>query len=206
MSFLSKQTSDERRDRPFGAPRLTRGPASGWLLALVAACWMIGAGPASAQDAELEYKLKAAFLFNFINFVEWPTNKLASTKDTVLVGCLPDDPAAPILARALEGKPGRPIKLVVFKEKDDPRECHLLFISRARLAQVEETLARLKKAPVLTVSEIDLFAQRGGMINFVRHERAFRFEINLEASERAGLRISSKLASMATIIKTESPP
>ena len=173
---------------------------------LAIACWLAGTAAAPAQDLELEYKLKAGFLFNFISFVEWPTNKLAGLNDPVRVGCLADDPAAPILARALEGKPGRPIKLVVFKEKDDLRDCHLLFISRARKAQVEPTLARLQKAPVLTVSETDMFAQHGGMINFVRHERAFRFEIILEAAERANLRISSKLASMATIIKTESSP
>lgn len=197
MIFLHSQTGDQRP---------ARRRASVWLLALVVTCWLTGGGVAWAQESELEYKLKAAFLFNFISFVEWPTNKVAGTNTTILVGCLSDDPAAPVLARALEGKVGRPIKLVVFKEKDDPRDCHLLFIGRARKAQVDDTLTALKKAPVLTVSEIDLFAQRGGMINFVRHERTFRFEINLEAAERAGLRISSRLASMATVIKTTTPP
>ena len=172
---------------------------------MAAASVALCACAAHAQQAS-EAAVKAAFLYNFISFVEWPTNKVAGTNTTIVVGCLQDDPAAPVLARALEGKPGRPIKLVVFKEKEDPGECHLLFIGRARKAQVDDTLARLQKAPVLTVSEIDLFAQRGGMINFVRHERAFRFEVNLEAADRAGLRISSKLASMATIIKTASPP
>ena len=206
MSSTFQQTGDRVHGRPLRKPRSGRCRASGWLLALAAICWLAGTGAAQAQDSELEYKVKAAFLYNFISFVEWPTNKVAGTNTTIVVGCLQDDPAAPVLARALEGKPGRPIKLVVFKEKEDPGECHLLFIGRTRKAQVDDTLARLQKAPVLTVSEIDLFAQRGGMINFVRHERAFRFEVNLEAADRAGLRISSKLASMATIIKTASPP
>jgi hypothetical protein len=179
-----------------------------WLLSLAVACTLLLAPAARAQDAELEYKVKAAFLYNFISFVEWPAGKLAAKDTDVVVGCLPDDPAAPVLARALEGKTveGRRIKLVVFKDTDDFRDCHLLFIGRARKDKVDDVLARLKQMPVLTVSEIDQFAQRGGMINFVRHERTFRFEINLGAAERSGLRISSKLASMATIIKTAPSP
>lgn len=157
---------------------------------------------ARAQDAELEYKLKAAFLFNFLKFTEYPTNQYAAPDSALVIGCLPDDPAAPILGAVMEGKllEGRPIRLVTFKEGDDIRRCHLLFISRTLKVKGEEAIERLKNAPVLTVGEVDLFAHRGGMINFVRHERTFRFEINLKVAERAGLRISSKLGSMATII------
>jgi len=177
-----------------------------WLVLLVLA--IAGVTAAQGQEAELEYKVKAAFLYNFISFVEWPTNKLAATDKEVLVGCLPDDPAAPILARALAGKvaDGRQIRLVILTEGQEASGCHLLFLGRARAAQVDATLARVKKAPVLTVSEVDDFGQRGGMINFVRHERTFRFEVNLGAAESAGLRISSKLASMATVVKTTTPP
>jgi len=152
------------------------------------------------------YRLKAGFLFNSISFVEWPTNKLSGTNITVIVGCLPDDPAAPFLARSLEGKPDRPIKLMFLRERSGPRDCHLLFINLARRTQVDDMMGRLEKPPVLTVSEVDQFAHRGGMINFIRHERTFRFEINVEAAARAGLRISSRLASMATVVKTTTPP
>ena len=155
-----------------------------------------------AQDAELEYKLKAAFLFNFLKFTEFPTNQYAAPDSALVIGCLPEDPAAPILASVMEGKllEGRPIRLVTFKEGDDIRRCHLLFISRTLKVKGEEAIERLKNSPVVTVGEVDQFAHRGGMINFVRHERTFRFEINLKVAERAGLRISSKLGSMATII------
>ena len=108
----------------------------------------------------------------------------------------------PVKRKLLEG---RPIRLITFKEGDDIRRCHLLFISRTLKVKGEEAIERLKNSPVLTVGEVDLFAHRGGMINFVRHERTFRFEINLAAAERAGLRISSKLATMATIVKTPPP-
>jgi len=161
--------------------------------------------PARAQEAELEYKLKAAFLYNFLKMNEWPAHKYTPPQPAMIVACLEDDPAAPALARALEARTlgGRPIKFVTLRDTDDWRHCHLLFLSRARKTTVEDLLARLKNAPVLTVSEVDGFAQRGGMINFVRHERTFRFEVNLEAAERAKLRLSSDLSNMATVVKTQ---
>ncbi len=188
-------------------------PAGRWAQAVWSSVFAImimwlGVSTAKAQDAELEYKVKAAFLYNFIGFVEWPTNKLSRADKEVIIGCLPDDPATPVLAHALEGKiaDGRRIKVVTLREGEEAESCHLLFISRSRRGQIGDVLTRLKKAPVLTVSEVEQFAERGGMINLVRHERTFRFEVNLGAAERAGLRISSKLSSMATLIKTTAPP
>ena len=174
-------------------------------MALATALALGGFCSSWAQEIELEYKLKAAFLYNFLKFTQFPADKYTPPEPAMVVGCLADDSAAPQFARALEGKKinGLPIKFVALQDGDDPRSCHLLFISRNRKAQIEETLARLKHAPVLTVSETDQFAQRGGMINFVRHERTFRFEINLEAADRAHLRISSDISSMATVIKSQ---
>ena len=189
--------------RPARAWRAWRwGSALAALLLLLA-----GLGVARGQEAELEYRLKAAFLYNFLKFTQWPTNKYVPAQPAMVVGCLAEDPAAPLLARFLEGKTvnGIPIQVVTFQETQDPRSCHVLFLGRSRKGQIEDTLARLRDAPVLTVGETDLFAHRGGIINFVRHERTFRFEINLEAAEKVRLRISSDLASMATIVKA-SPP
>jgi hypothetical protein len=203
MSLIPSSSKSEVSLRPFGFRLLTSGF---WLLLFAL---VIAVVPGSrAQDAELEYKVKAAFIFNFISFVEWPTNKLAAADTVVLVGCLPEDPAAPILARALEGKvaEGRKIKFVVLKGVEEVGACHLLFLGREQKSHMDGVLAGLKGSPVLTVSELEGFGQRGGMINFVRHERTFRFEVNLGAAERVGLRISSKLASMATIVKTTTPP
>src|SRR6188508_357084 len=99
LHLKTTQSGERRTERPPGAARPARRPArGGLLLALAAACWLAGGGAARAQDSELEYKLKAAFLFNFINFVEWPTNTVASTNITILVGCLSEDPAAAVFA------------------------------------------------------------------------------------------------------------
>ncbi len=203
MTFPPTPDSGERRALAAPAHGMTRRRAVRWVLLLAFAALAFGSAPMTrAQDAELEYKLKAAFLFNFLKFTEYPTNQHTTPDHALVIGCLPDDPAAPILAAVMEGKmlDGRPLRLVVFKEGEDIRRCHLLFIGRTLKAKGEEAMERLRTSPVLTVGEVDQFAHRGGMINFVRHERTFRFEINLKAAERAGLRISSKLGSMATII------
>ena len=207
MTVLPTPDSGERRALAAHAPGMPRRRALRWVLIAFAALAFGGATMTRAQDAELEYKLKAAFLFNFLKFTEFPTNQYAAPDAALVIGCLPDDPAAPILAAVMEGKAieGRPLRLVMFKEGDDIRRCHLLFITRTLKVKGEEAIERLKNSPVLTVGEVDQFAQRGGMINFVRHERTFRFEINLKVAERAGLRISSKLGSMATIINNPAP-
>ncbi len=208
MTLRPPSVRSHRLVLPKPAPAGARRHAGRWLRLALLALVLASSTGVWGQDAELEYKVKAAFLYNFINFVEWPTNKLTAADKEVLVGCLPDDPAAPILARALEGKvaDGRHIRLVVLGDGEETNGCHLLFLSRTHKARVDDTLARLKKIPVLTVSEVDDFGQRGGMINFVRHDRTFRFEVNLGAAELCGLHISSKLASMATIVKTTTPP
>jgi hypothetical protein len=207
MTLLPTPDSGERHALTAPAHGMTRRRAVRWVLLAFAALTFGSATLTRAQDAELEYKLKAAFLFNFLKFTEYPTNQHVAPDNALVIGCLPDDPAAPILAAVMEGKTldGRPLRLVAFKEGEDIRRCHLLFIGRALKVKGEEAIERLKASPVLTVGEVDQFAHRGGMINFVRHERTFRFEINLKAAERAGLRISSKLGSMATIINNPVP-
>ncbi len=185
-----------------------RWARAAWSVVIALVLLGLGGSEGRAQESELEYKVKAAFLYNFIGFVEWPTNKLARTDKEVVIGFLPDDPAMPIIAHALEGKlaDGRRIKVVSLREGEEAAGCHLLFLGRARRNQLADVLARLKAAPVLTVGEVEQFGERGGMINLVRHERTFRFEVNLGAAERVGLRISSKLSSMATLVKTTTPP
>ncbi len=158
---------------------------------------------AEAADPGFEYKVKAGFLFNFLKFGEWPPKTFPSADAPFLVGVLDNDPAVPALRQALAGKTvnDRKIEVRSFQDPAGARVCHLLFLSRAQQSSVEEIRKQLKEAPVLTVGETDQFCQRGGMINFVRQDESFRFEINLGAIQRAGLNISSKLASMATIVK-----
>ena len=202
MHAIEKQNENSARPLPVlgsgMAGRTRRWLGHAWFVVALSAVLA-----AKAADPAFEYKVKAGFLFNFLKFGEWPSNTLASADAPFLVGVLDNDPAAPVLRQALAGKTVNARKIEV-RSLPDPagaRVCHLLFLSRAQQNSVDEIRQQLKEAPVLTVGETDQFCQRGGMINFVRQDESFRFEINLEAIKRSGLNISSRLASMATIVK-----
>ena len=156
-----------------------------------------------ADEAGLEYKVKAGFLFNFAKFVEWPAKTLPTAGSAIVLGVLADDPAAPVLRQALQNKVanGRPLTVKLLPDPTGLSACHIFFLSRGQKARTEEILSLSGGVPVLTVSETDEFARRGGMISFIRKDESFRFEVNLEAAERAGIKVSAKLASMATIVK-----
>jgi hypothetical protein len=169
---------------------------------LCATCAVTAPG---ADDAGLEYKVKAGFLFNFAKFVEWPAKTLPTSSSAIILGVLADDPAAPVLRQALQNKVanGRPLTVRFLSDPTGLSACHIFFLSRGQKARMEEVLSKLEGVPVLTVSETDEFARRGGMISFIRKDESFRFEVNLEVAEKAGIKVSAKLASMATIVKNE---
>jgi hypothetical protein len=163
----------------------------------------IGTHNASAQGAlNREYEIKAAFLYKFINYVEWPGNALPAG-DTLTLGVVGDDPFGPAL-EPLNGKMVKGRKLVV-KKAATPAErktCQILFISPSEKPRVAQLLGELKDAKVLTVSETEGFAERGGIINFIEERNKVRFEINPEAARRTGFTISSELLKLARIVKS----
>jgi uncharacterized protein DUF4154 len=143
-----------------------------------------------------EYQVKAAFLYNFVKFVDWPASAFPPTGDPVVIGVIGEDPFGAILDKVLQGKTCcHDRKLVVrrFQRIEDVTECHVLFISSSEKARLADILQILDGASVLTVGEMDRFAERGGMIGFRRADNKLRFEINTDAASRAGLTISSQL-------------
>ena len=163
--------------------------------------------PSLAEPADdgLEYKVKAGFLFNFAKYVEWPVSVLPTTNSEIRIGVLADDPAAPVLQQGLTGKVAnrRPIKVMLLKNLSELPGCHIFFLSRAERGRVEDVLALTRGTPTVTVGEVDQFAHRGGIFNFIRQNDAFRFEVNLAGAERAGLKVSAYLAGMATVVKPQ---
>ena len=152
-----------------------------------------------ARAAAPEYQVKAAFLFNFAKFVDWPAGVL--TRNTSVNVCvLGDDPFGPILNRTVEGKTvhDRPIRVARLTDMADVSRCHVLFISASERRELPRLLPGLAGRSVLTVGETSTFVQDGGMIGFTTDEDRVRFEINNEAAERAGLHISSQLLKLAT--------
>jgi YfiR/HmsC-like len=198
------QNCDTSRAKPAGLPRLRRRAWLGVLalfIALLCAPAPVGGSDAAAM---LEYKLKAGYLFNFAKFVEWPTNVVPAANSPMIVGVLADDPAAPVIEQHLQGKiaGGHPLTVKLLPNLSGLPDCQMFFISRSQQENTDKLLANLQAAPVLVIGEVDQFAHRGGMINFVRKDESFRLEVNLEAAEKAGLKVSSKLASIGTIVKT----
>jgi hypothetical protein len=180
----------------------------GLLLALLIVLGVLCGHTPVARAAEvpsLEYKVKAAYLYNFAKFVEWPSKKFPEPESPIVIGIVGEDPFGSVLEETVKGKVinGRKIIIRRLARSDELRQCHLLFISRSLREELGSLLPELEPDSVLTISEIQKFAQRGGMINFTIVNESVKCEINLEAAERAGLKISSKLSSVAKVVKTE---
>jgi hypothetical protein len=154
-----------------------------------------------AQTAN-EYQLKAAFLYNFAKFVEWPPDAFSGGTPLV-VGLIGDDPFGGAIDQAISGKTvnGHQLTIQRLKWGQNLRACHILFIGsseRKRLAQIIESL---RGAGVLTVGEMDKFVEQGGLINFVMEDSKVRFEVNADAAEQARLKISSRLLALAKTVR-----
>ena len=172
------------------------------LLFLLAGLWLCifqGAAALATVPEVSESQVKAAFLFNFAKFVEWPPSAFAASPGTITLGILEREPLAPAL-EALAGKEVQGRRLVV-KRCRHPQElktCQIFYASAAEKAALAATMAALKGLPVLTVTDdVDDFASLGGMINLIRQEDKIRFYIDVTNAQRSGLKISSQLLKLA---------
>jgi hypothetical protein len=155
-----------------------------------------------AQQPKIgEYEVKAAFLYNFTKFVEWPTEATTDAGATFNLCVLGEDP----FGKAFDSIQGEKIvnkKLVInrFKELHALEKCRILYISESEEERLTQILKSLKGLHILTVSDSEGFAQHGVIINFYMEGNRVRFEINVDAARRSGLKISSKLLNLAKIV------
>jgi hypothetical protein len=158
---------------------------------LVAVLLCAGTALTSAQDAALEYRVKAAYLFNFTKFIEWPGSAVATGRSFSI--CVAGrNPFGPALTSTLVGETAAGLPLAArVVNASEAAACHVLFVPRGVAAP--PYLRGVAKSPVLTVGESPDFLAQGGAINFVLDDGRVRFEINQAAAERAQLRISSRL-------------
>jgi len=165
---------------------------------------LLAAAPGlAAQTARAsEYQVKAVFLFNFAQFVDWPADAFPESDTPLVIGILGDDPFGGVLDQTVvdERLRGRPFQVRRYHSVDEIKACHILFVSRPEGDRPQGILAGLKNRPILTVSDADGFAERGGMIRFVTERSRIRLKINLEAAQAAHLTISSKLLRVAEIV------
>jgi hypothetical protein len=175
------------------------------LLWAVAACALLWQG-ADAADSPSEYQVKAVFLFNFSQFVDWPPQAFTSPTEPFVIGILGTDPFGARLDEAVRGEriAERPIIVRRFTKVDEIADCQILFIDGSEAAQLDPIIRTLGHRSILTVSEVDGAAQRGVMVQFVTENNRIRLRINAESARAAGLSISSKLLRLADIVSTPS--
>ena len=157
-------------------------------------------GMARAQ-ATPEYAVKAAFLVKFGAFVEWPADTFPPPNAPFVIGVLGEDPFGADLDRSVQGATvqGRPVIVKRYQRVEQSRDAQILYISATTQERREYVLSRLRDENTLTVS--DKSALPGGIISFVIQDNKVRFEIDAEAAERAGLKLSSKLLALAKVDK-----
>ena len=147
-----------------------------------------------------EYKVKAAFIYNFAKFVEWPAQKLGGDRTPIVIGVLGPNPFGDELENALKGREinGRGIVVRQFDDAEGAKTAHLLFVSVN-----DETKLRkaLKEYGVLTIGQSESFTRNGGIITFTFEHDKLGFEINVSAAEQAGLKISAQLQKLAKSVR-----
>ncbi len=176
--------------------RARRGP---WLLALV---WLLLGLPGAAWAAEpefKEYQVKAAFLYNLANFVQWPDSAFDGAEAPFVIGIVGANPFGTILEKLLQGERanGRRLEIRQLRDLEEGKTCQIVFVAKDKASSF--TAQDLEARPVLTVADTEGFAQAKGMITLLYVDNKVRLLVHLEAARAAGLKISSKLLSVATI-------
>jgi hypothetical protein len=167
-----------------------------WRTALVAVFFLAGVPRTPIAQPVGEYPIKAAFLYNFTLFVEWPAE--ASSAGSFVIGVVGDDAFADVLAETVRAKTvhGTRVEVRRLSLVDDLRNCRLVFVSAG--ADRRNTVPRRARGtPVLTVGETADFLQDGGVIRFLIENAQLRFQLNADAAAEARLTISSRLRAIA---------
>lgn len=159
-------------------------------------------GVLGQQTSANEYQVKAAFLYNFPKFIEWPEGTFASASSTFKFCVLGKDPFGKFLDEALSGKKiaGHSVELVRARKISDLGGCQVVFVSSAE-SHLPGAVASLRSQPVLLVGEDEDFVGSGGTIQFFVQDNRVRFAINPDAARKSGLKVSSKLLALASVVR-----
>jgi hypothetical protein len=166
------------------------------------------AGAVAQTQTASEYEVKAAYVYNFTKFVEWPAEAFARPDDPIRICVLGDDPFGNDLATVLQGKTvaEHKLRLVQINDAHDSKTCHVLFIGNSERHRVPYTLREVSGCCVLTVAESKDFTRYGGMINLVVDHERVRFDVNLTSARRAHLKVSARLLGLARVVVDDGEP
>lgn len=179
---------------------------AGALVALALAVCCVGEAPVAVGADVLsapEHEAKAAFVCNFLKFVEWPEGRFPNPSAPLVLGVAGKGPIVTALERMTRERTinGHPLIVRTVETPEDARSVHLLFLHASEDKRLDALLPLLADSSVLTVGESRAFAQAKGIITFVPEGDRLRFEINMNSAERAGLRISAQLQKLATTVR-----
>jgi hypothetical protein len=201
----------DRNALPCSLGRRTRWRRPHPIAALVAILlWVLLGVPClrAQQPKANEFQVKAAYLYNFGRFVEWPDQSGTGRNDSFEICVLGADPFGSALDATLAGETigGKSVLAKRIAKPEDVNSCRILFISSSEESHLKEVLAALDQTRVLTVSDIPRFSERGGMIGFVLEGNRVRFDVNLASAQDVGLTLSSELLKVATSVRRDSHP
>jgi hypothetical protein len=192
-----------KQSLPTGRSDAARTGSNRWLgRLLTVALLLMVVSPGSAADSK-EYQLKAAFIYNFTKFVEWPAHRFPETNSPIIIGILGKNPFNDELEKIIKDRNVNGHGIVV-KNIISPAEAtsvHLVFVSAGEEEKWEGVLKSFQKTAILTVGESEKFAASGGMINFTRQADKVRFEINQDSTDEAGLKVNAQLLKLATTVR-----
>ena len=196
-------SSSIRRKSPSHESHFMIGKVSSLICVILVLALPSSVPGAHAQLPSLrENEIKAAFLYNFVKFTEWPAEAFPESSSLLTVGVL-DDRQVDAAFKSLDGKivRGRKLRIKRIESTSDLESCHIVFIRISGKERVSQILVSLQNSSVLTVGEMKGFAQLGGIINFYMKTNRLRFEINVDAAKRAELKMSSKLLKLAKVVE-----
>jgi hypothetical protein len=184
-------------------------PSRFFVVALAAILSLISPAPGKTQTGDsIEYQLKAAFLFNFAKFVEWPQTSFQNERAPITLCVFRYDPFGSSLSDVIRGKTinNRSLAARTINELPELKGCQLVFVSEREDRYLPEIVGSLKGASVLVVGESEGFADRGGAVQFFLENNKLRFAVNVDAVQRSRILVSSKLLSLARIIHDAGQP
>ncbi|MEM7308098.1 MAG: YfiR family protein [Planctomycetota bacterium] len=162
---------------------------------------------AAAERDQKEYQLKAAYLYNFANFVEWPAARFEKANSPIVIGVVGEDPFGPILERTFRDKKvgKRGFEFRRFKSVKELAPCHMLFVSRSEKRDFAAIVEHCRPRSILTVTDGDGFMGRGAVINFFIEKKIIRFEVQTDEAKRFKLSVSAKLLQLARVVRDRTP-
>jgi hypothetical protein len=199
LSVKQHKPGEERHDAPMPASWRSWSNRALGLILLMVLGWSTRS--AAQTGTQHEYELKAGVLFHIIEYVEWPKAAMSNSPPAIQIGLLGQLPFADAL-EVLNGKSvgGRGLVVKRVSDMQAATSCQVIFVGASEKPRMTEIFAGTKDRPVLTVGEVDGFAEQGGMVNLIAGPNRIVMEINKEVANRAGLSVSSQLLKLAKVV------